>query len=183
MAKIAISITLLLLCRLACHPPLSVSMQDATDSPCRRRNTQTHRCKHNPHVFIKPPHPLSLSLSLTHTQNTCTERKCSPVTLFVTISTSFPPRAHLCAAASFTLCRVFRFLKPPKSENTHTSVMLGNLVNRPERGGEAACLSACLPDPWLLLCTAHSLSPQGLLKPSPHRSLGGTVCQEVRKGK
>lgn len=62
MAKIAISITFLLLCVLACHPPLSVSMQDATDSPCRRRNTQTHRCTHNPHVFIKPPHPLFLFL-------------------------------------------------------------------------------------------------------------------------
>ncbi len=58
------------------------------------------------------------------------------------------------------------------------SLMLGNLVNRPEREGE---LPACLPAPWLLLCTAHSLSPQEL-KPSPHRFFGGIVSQEVREG-
>lgn len=57
------------------------------------------------------------------------------------------------------------------------SLMLGNLVNRPERVGE---LPACLPAPWLLLCTAHSLSPQEL-KPSPHRFFGGIVSQEVRE--
>lgn len=55
-------------------------------------------------------------------------------------------------------------------------LMLGNLVNRPGREGE---LPACLPAPWLLLCTAHSLSPQEL-KPSPHRFFGGIVSQEVR---
>lgn len=58
------------------------------------------------------------------------------------------------------------------------SLMLGNLVNRPEREEE---LPACLPAPWLLLCTAHSLSPQEL-KPSPHRFFGGIVSQEVREG-
>lgn len=57
------------------------------------------------------------------------------------------------------------------------SLMLGNLVNRPEREGE---LPACLPAPWLLLCTAHSLSPQEL-KPSPHRFFGGIASQEVRE--
>lgn len=57
------------------------------------------------------------------------------------------------------------------------SLMLGNLVNRPEREGE---LPACLPAPWLLLCTAHSLSPQEL-KPSPHRFFGGIVSQEVKE--
>lgn len=58
------------------------------------------------------------------------------------------------------------------------SLMLGNLVNRPEREEE---LPACLSAPWLLLCTAHSLSPQEL-KPSPHRFFGGIVSQEVREG-
>ena len=57
------------------------------------------------------------------------------------------------------------------------SLMLGNLVNRPEREGE---LPACLPAPWLLLCTAHSLSPQEL-KPSPHRFFGGIVSQDWRE--
>lgn len=46
-----------------------------------------------------------------------------------------------------------------------------------EREGE---LPSCLPTPWLLLCTAHSLSPQEL-KPSPHRFFGGIVSQEVRE--
>lgn len=59
------------------------------------------------------------------------------------------------------------------------SLMLGNLVNRPKREGE---LPACLPAPWLLLCTAHSLGPQEL-KPSPHRFFGGIVSQEVREEK
>lgn len=57
------------------------------------------------------------------------------------------------------------------------SLMLGNLVNRPERERE---LPACLCAPWLLLCTAHSLSPQEL-KPSPHRFFGGIVSQEERE--
>lgn len=46
-----------------------------------------------------------------------------------------------------------------------------------EREGE---LPSCLPTPWLLLCTAHSLSPQEL-KPSQHRFFGGIVSQEVRE--
>lgn len=145
MAKIAISITLLLLCVLACHPPLSVSMQDATDSPCRWRNTQTHRCTHNPHVFIKPPHPLSLSLS----QKTHVQKENVP--LLPPLSQFLPlfHNAHITTLLPLSLFAVFRFLKPQKSENTQMSLMLGNLVNRPERG-EAACLSA-----WSMATIVH----------------------------
>lgn len=56
-------------CVLACHPPLSMSMQDETDSPCRRRHTHAHTdaCTTPLYVYQTPTHTLvSLSLSFTH---------------------------------------------------------------------------------------------------------------------
>lgn len=141
MAKIAISITLLLLCVLACHPPLSVSMQDATDSPCRWRNTQMHA---QPPCVYQTSAP---SLSLSHKTHVQKEN----VPLLPPLSQFLPlfHNAHTTTLLPLSLFAVFRFLKPQKSENTQMSLMLGNLVNRPERG-EAACLSA-----WSMATIVH----------------------------
>lgn len=60
-------------CVLACHPPLYMSMQDETDSACRRRHTHAHTdaCTIPP-LFIKPPTHSFLSLSFSHTEKkTC----------------------------------------------------------------------------------------------------------------
>lgn len=156
-----------------------------------KTHTWTHRCMHSPPsllLCLSNPHTHTLVLlSLSHThQNTCAAEENDPVTPFCHFFSPSP--AHISSLDAFHYsCPVLsgalglpKKKKAPERVSTQMSLMLGNLVNTPEREGE---LPACLPAPWLLLCAAHSLSPQEL-KPSPRGFFGGdSRAKKWRGGK
>lgn len=102
-------------CVLACHSPLSVSMQDETDSPCRRRHTHGHTdacttplCVYQTptHTRLYPSLPVSLFLSLFHTQKHVWLKKMTPLPLFLPIffhSAHIHRHAHTSSLKPFTI--------------------------------------------------------------------------------
>ena len=92
-------------CVLACHPPLSMSMQDETDSPCRRGHTHAHTdARTTPLCVYQPPHihththTFSLPLSVFHKHWPKKKKKMTPLPSLSLLLTIF--HTHLLSDAS-----------------------------------------------------------------------------------